>query len=74
MLLLVPIFLDYKWRHLPELHVNEGILILTQTSAICRYLANSYPKFGLIPTTPRDQARCDQIVEVVQDMRIRKNI
>src|ERR1051326_7779772 len=43
---------------------NDGIRIL-ETTAITRYLNDALPGKSLIPTTPKDRARMDMIVSII---------
>lgn len=58
---------DIKWQQLPFLEYNG--LTLTQTSAIMGFLGK---KFNLSPNDPWDEAKCEEIIGAVNDLRLSK--
>ena len=50
---------------------HEGMRIL-ETTAIARYLNDVLPGKSLIPSTPKDRARMDMIIGLVELLRLRR--
>lgn len=57
--------LEIRFRQLPVLYLSDG-RTLTQSTAICKYLAN---EFGLSGKDAWEAARCHEIAENMRDMR-----
>jgi len=58
---------EFPWGQVPVLEVgreNGEIVVLTQTSAICRFLSN---RFDLNGDSDWERAKCDELVDAIND-------